>query len=88
MKREIMSKVFVRDLVQGGVYTFSYWLHSSPGIVQYIGPYQQEFANGKTWKAHRFLWIKKPRGYGEGQSVVSLYGDNIRGTIGRYNEKR
>jgi len=87
MKREIMSKVFVKDLVPGEVYIFSYWLHSAAGIVQYIGPYQQEFANGNPWKAHRFLWIKKPRGYGEGQSVVSLYGDNIRGTIGRCNEK-
>jgi hypothetical protein len=55
--------------------------------VQYIGPYQEPFADGKTWKAHRFLWVKKPRGYGEGQSVVSLYGDSIRGTIGWYNEK-
>ncbi len=87
MKQETMSKVFVKDLVPGEVYTFNYWLLTFSGLVQYIGPYQQEFADGKSWKAHRFLWIKKPRGYGEGQSVVSLYGDNIRGTIGRCNEK-
>ena len=86
--RRKSSKVYVKDLEPGEVYTFSYWLHSSAGLVQYIGPYQQPFAEGKTWKAHRFLWVKKPRGYGEGQSVVSLYGDNIRGTIGWYNEKR
>ena len=82
------NKVFVSDLERGKVYTFKYWLHAYVGLVQYIGSYQEEFANGKSCKAHRFLWVKKPRGYGEGQSVVSLYGDNIRGTIGWYNEKR
>ena len=71
------SKVYVKDLVPGKVYTFSYWLHSSAGIVQYIGPYQEPFANGKTWKAHRFLWVKKPKGYGKGTPVVSLYGETF-----------
>ena len=82
-----MSKVFVRDLIPGKVYTFNYWLHPTAGLVQYIGPFQQAFASGKTWKAHRFLWVKKPAGYAKGETVVSLYGDNIRGTIGRYSEK-
>ena len=88
MKRVIMSKVFVKDLVHGAVYTFNYWILPYGGLVQYIGPYQEEFTNGKTWKAHRFLWIKKPKNYGKDQPVVSLYGDNIRGTLGHYNEKR
>ena len=81
------SKVFVKDLERGKIYTFSYWLHAEAGLVQYIGPFQKEYTTGKTWKAHRFLWVKKPKGYGKNESVVSLYGDNIRGTIGWYNEK-
>ena len=82
-----MPKVFVKDLKRGEVYTFRHWLAGSAGIVQYIGPYQHEYTSGRTWKAHRFLWVKKPKGYGEGKSVVTLYGDNVRGTLGWHNEK-
>ena len=82
-----LSKVYVKDLKRGEVYTFNYWLHPQPGLVQYIGPYQKEYTSGKAWKAHRFLWVKKPNGYAKGESVVSLYGDNVRGTLGWYNEK-
>jgi len=84
-----MSKVFVKDLTPGEVYTFNYWLHRSPGLVQYVGPFQDEWVGnpGHTWKAHRFLWVKKPKNYGKGEAVIVLYGDNIRGTIGRYSEK-
>lgn len=82
-----MSKVYVKDLVRGKVYTFNYWAHGGPGLVQYIGPYRQQWTDGKTWKAHRFLWIKKPEDYAKGKSVVSLYGESIRGMIGWYNEK-
>jgi hypothetical protein len=82
-----LSKVYVKDLKRGEVYTFNYWLHMGPGLVQYIGPYQKEYTSGKTWKAHRFLWVKKPNGYAKGESVVTLYGDNVRGTLGWHNEK-
>jgi len=82
-----MSKVFVRDLQIGEVYTFDYWLNSGKGIVQYLGPFQMRYDSGKTWKKHRFLWIKKPR-QAQGESVVTLYGENVRGTIRKYNEKR
>ncbi len=81
-------KVFVRDLCKGNLYTFTYWGGARRGIVQYIGSYQHEFETGNTWKKHRFLWVRKPAGKAVGESIVEIYGENIRGALGYYNEKR
>lgn len=83
-------KILVSDLRKGNLYTFgSHWRNdTTAGIVQYIGLYQTETDAGSTWKKHRFLWAKKPAGQALGESIVELYGENIRGTLGRYNEKR
>ena len=83
------AKILVRDLHIGKLYTFgSHWrADRSAGIVQYIGSYQHRFDTGNTWKKHRFLWVKKPVGQALGESTVEIYGENIRGTLGYYNEK-
>ena len=83
-------KVFVRDLRKGNLYTIrSHWRNDrTAGIVQYIGSYQHRFETGNTWKKHRFLWVKKPAGQALGESIVEIYGENIRGTLGHYSEKR
>ena len=82
------NKILVRDLHKGKLYTFRHWGARSGGIVQYIGSYQHRFEAGNTWKKHRFLWVKKPAGQALGESTVEIYGENIRGTLGYYNEKR
>ena len=82
-----MSKVYVSDLRKGQLYTFKNWINVG-AIIQYVGSYQQRYDTGNTWKKHRFLWVKKPAGKAVGESTVEFYGENIRGTLGHYNEKR